>query len=82
MPLSFTVAPHPANKINDPYQPITTPDQLLALTWGQKAKTTRCTELLQSSLVDPDFSRIAAVRNGFVNTVIDAYNEHYHLILR
>ncbi|KAF9542659.1 hypothetical protein CPC08DRAFT_650114 [Agrocybe pediades] len=39
-------------------------------------------ELLQSSFVKPDFSKIVPSHNGFVNTVIDAYSKHYRLVLR
>ncbi|KAF9558289.1 hypothetical protein CPC08DRAFT_562706 [Agrocybe pediades] len=87
MPITFNVAPHKANKVklkptyySSP--PPKTAEELLASTWGEKARTTRSKELLQSSLVNPDFSRIKATHNGFVNTVIDAYNTHHHLVLR
>ncbi|KAF9558304.1 hypothetical protein CPC08DRAFT_667741 [Agrocybe pediades] len=84
MPVTFKVASHDAAKVKPSYEyrSLNTADELLASTWGKKAKTTRSKELLQSSLVNPDFSRIAATHNGFVNTVIDAYNAHHHLVLR
>ncbi|KAF9553394.1 hypothetical protein CPC08DRAFT_697765 [Agrocybe pediades] len=82
MPVTFKVATHEANKVNQAYRSVKNADELLAWTWGRKAKTTRSKELLQSSLVNPDFSRIVDTPNGFVHTVIDAYNAHHHLVLR
>ncbi|KAF8881840.1 hypothetical protein CPB84DRAFT_1817225 [Gymnopilus junonius] len=38
--------------------------------------------MLQSSLGKPDFQSIIPEHNGFVNTVIQAYNTHKHLVLR
>ncbi|KAF4618788.1 hypothetical protein D9613_009758 [Agrocybe pediades] len=84
MPVTFKVAAHEANTVKSTYRSIKTADDLLAATWGAKAKV-GSQEVLQSSLdvkPEPDFSRIAAKSNGFVNTVVDAYNGHYRLILR
>jgi len=82
MPVTFKVASHAANKVAAAYRPVKTVDELLEWTWGKKARTTRSKELLQSSFIDPDFARIVPSHNGFVNTVVDAYNRHYHLVLR
>ncbi|KAF4618565.1 hypothetical protein D9613_009794 [Agrocybe pediades] len=82
MPVTFKVATHEANKVKHSYA-LKNADELLATTRDRRAsKTTRSKELLQSSLAHPDFSRITATHNGFVNTVVDAYNEHHHLVLR
>ena len=82
MPVSFTVSDHGANPVKDPYKVNADAEELLARTWGQKAKTMRCKELLQTSLVKPNFSTIHEQGNGFVHTVLAAYNQHHHLILR
>ncbi|KAF9552927.1 hypothetical protein CPC08DRAFT_714199 [Agrocybe pediades] len=82
MPVTFKAAPHPANKVKPAYRSLNTADDLLAWTWCEKVRTMRSEELLLSSLVNPDLSRIDPSHNGFVNTVVDAYNTHHHLVLR
>ena len=82
MPVSFTVSDHGANPVKDPYKVNADAEELLARTWGKKAKTMRCRELLQTSLVKPNFSAIHEQGNGFVDAVLAAYNQHHHLILR
>jgi hypothetical protein len=83
MPVHFTVATHDANMVEKTYvPPLKTPDDLLHNTWGVKAKTTKSAELLQSSLAKRDFSTILPERNGFVDTVMAAYNGHHHLVIR
>ncbi|KDR78613.1 hypothetical protein GALMADRAFT_63677 [Galerina marginata CBS 339.88] len=82
MPVTFTVAKHSANSVPGLYRPCQSADELLASTWGQKARTLRSAELLQSSLVDPNFSAISPKQNGFVDTIVAAYNGHQHLVLR
>ncbi|KAF4618955.1 hypothetical protein D9613_009788 [Agrocybe pediades] len=57
MPFTFKVASHDASKVEPPYYPMETADELLARTWGEKAKTRRSKELLQSSLINPDFPK-------------------------
>ncbi|KDR72968.1 hypothetical protein GALMADRAFT_142669 [Galerina marginata CBS 339.88] len=56
--------------------------ELLADSWGIKAKTIHSAELLQTSLVNADFSAICVEDNGFVDTVRRAYNGHHHLVIR
>jgi len=82
MPIHFSVSEHGANPVRPPYQVIPDASQLLASTWGRKSKTIRSKELLQTSLVNPDFSAIHGVSNGFVDTVQSAYNQHHNLVLR
>ncbi|KAF4618562.1 hypothetical protein D9613_009791 [Agrocybe pediades] len=82
MPVTFEVASHAATQVKPSYRSLKTIDDLLASTWGEYSKTTRSKEILQSSLVDPNLSRISATHNGFVNTVVNAYNGHHHLVLR
>jgi len=80
--LMFTVATHPANpvRLQQPYKPLSAED-VLKRTWGQKSPTVVCKELLQSS-VAPGQGPILPRANGFVNTVVNAYNSHHHLVLR
>ncbi|KDR69753.1 hypothetical protein GALMADRAFT_160257 [Galerina marginata CBS 339.88] len=82
MPVTFIVAKHDANPVPDLYRPCRNSEDLLAKTWGEKSRTTRASELLQSSLVEPDFSTIVPEQNGFVDTIVAAYNGHQHLVLR
>jgi hypothetical protein len=47
--------------------------------------TLRGTELLQNSFgagEQTDFSSIIGQHNGFVHTIIKAYSDHHHLVLR
>ncbi|KAF8147390.1 hypothetical protein B0H34DRAFT_341577 [Crassisporium funariophilum] len=81
MPVHFTVATHKSNPVKQS-RAITKAEELLHHTWGVKAKTVRSAELLQSSFVKQDFSSVHARNNGFVDTVILAYNEHHHLVIR
>ena len=78
MPIHFTVASHdsqPFESVNH----LTKPEELLT-----NAGTTPCAELLQSSFVNKgvDISTVFGTANGFVDTVITAYNGHHHLILK
>ena len=88
MPVKFTIATHKAESIPPYVPPLKGPDQLLDHTWERKARTLKCAELLQSSFskssgISPDsFAGIETQHNGFVNSVIQAYNGHQHLILR
>ncbi|KAF9525538.1 hypothetical protein CPB83DRAFT_796286 [Crepidotus variabilis] len=92
MPVTFPVASHPANPVKDS-QACKSIDNLLDWTWGTKGQgpfggaRKKKTEILQSSLstgkeftVDP--ASIRAQSNGFVHTVVNAYNQHHHLVLR
>ncbi|KAF8887882.1 hypothetical protein CPB84DRAFT_1786686 [Gymnopilus junonius] len=84
MPVHFTVSDHDANPVEslDEFHAPTSSKDLLAHIWGRKSKTVAWQEILQAFLVDPDFSTMHAKHNGFVDTVISAYNEHHHLVLR
>ena len=85
MPITFTVATHPANPVLLPrqYKPLSAQD-ILEQTWGQKSEKVVCKELLQSSLAArPQVQEtILARANGFVDTVVEAYNHHHGLVLR
>jgi hypothetical protein len=81
MPVNFTVAAHPSNPVRlpQPYKPLSGQD-VLERTWGQKSRTVGCKELLQSSITPQ--GPILPQANGFVDTVIAAYNNHHQLGLK
>ena len=78
MPVHFTVASHDAQPFQS-FNDLTNPEDLLT-----NAGTTPCAELLQSSFISRrlDMSMVSGTTNGFVDTVITAYNRHHHLILK
>ncbi|KAF8201374.1 hypothetical protein BJ912DRAFT_945189 [Pholiota molesta] len=84
MPVHFKVAAHEANSMPSFNPQVTNADQLLAATWGKQTRTLRSAELLQTSYHSgkQDFSKIKPIRNGFVDTVTEAYNKHYHLVIK
>ena len=84
MPVHFKVASHEAKPVErSTASSLTKPEELLHNTWGVKARTMRCAELLQSSVINvSDLSAVLDRANGFVDTVILAYNAHHHLTLR
>lgn len=94
MPVTFKVSKHPAELVGtDPGgdDVVSSPDELLARIWSQNAEEQghpKCKELFQSSLPSTsssgstDWTKIFPQQNGFVHTVVDAYNHHFNLILR
>jgi len=88
MPVTFNVANHDATPVTVPSNPrVSDASKLLASTWGRKSKTKRSKELLQTSLSSggtekQDWSVIQPRDNGFVHTLINAYSNHHHLVLR
>ncbi|KAH6915752.1 hypothetical protein BKA70DRAFT_1178945 [Coprinopsis sp. MPI-PUGE-AT-0042] len=83
MPVTFKVATHASEKVKTYHSPKDA-EGLLASTWGQKSRSTQCKELLQSTFsgAEIDFSQVVPLNNGLVDTVVRAYNEHHHLVLR
>ncbi|KAH6915768.1 hypothetical protein BKA70DRAFT_1253724 [Coprinopsis sp. MPI-PUGE-AT-0042] len=84
MPVTFKVADHPANPAEQSNLLPKNPKELLVWTRGRKESEAPVKELLQSSFSngDHDFSKIVPHKSGFIDTVIEAYNQHHHLILR
>ena len=78
MPVHFKVASHKAERF-ERVSHLTKPEELLI-----KEGKTPCAELLQSSFVSKgvDLSSVFRTTNGFVDTVITAYNHHHHLIFK
>ena len=81
----FNVANHASNSVPLPKHPVRSAYDLLRQTWGTKWTGSHLTELLQNSFgagEQTDFSSIIGQPNGFVHTIIRAYNTHHHLVLR
>ncbi|KIM19519.1 hypothetical protein M408DRAFT_334372, partial [Serendipita vermifera MAFF 305830] len=78
MPVSIRIAAHDAEeKVNYPSESLL-PDQLLTKIW--KSKKVGCEEMLQTSYEPAeDYS---PNHNGFVQAVVQAYNDHHNLIIR
>jgi hypothetical protein len=80
MPVTFKVASHKAS----PYAPdqvgIAGAEDVLKRACRHQAK--QCKELLQTSLTAGELSSSIPAENGFVDTVIIAYNQHHALIIR
>ncbi|KAL5501091.1 hypothetical protein ACEPAH_9478 [Sanghuangporus vaninii] len=77
--ITFKVAKHDARSYNwYSGEQIQSPRQALLRTITD---SNRCIELLQSSMPDK-LESFATQRNGFVHTVLDAYNHHHHLVIR
>lgn len=80
MPVTFTVASHPAAPHQrEPEQPTSVAASLRRV--APKASSSLL-EVLDSSLTPSDLSQLIESRNGFVYTCMQAYNTHHHLVLR
>ncbi|KAF9463845.1 hypothetical protein BDZ94DRAFT_1257570 [Collybia nuda] len=83
MPISFTVATHAANVVHESTEPATSAFDFLHRVRGDRS-TGSCVQFLQGQTSPPasDFVSIRSEENGFVQTVIKAYNDHHHLVIR
>jgi hypothetical protein len=80
MPVTFTVAPHPAvPHKEEPAQPRSAAASLHRV--APKASSL-LSEILETSLVPSDLPQLIESTNGFVYTCMQAYNMHHHLVLR
>ncbi|KAG8832669.1 hypothetical protein FRC17_000888 [Serendipita sp. 399] len=82
MPVTFKVASHNANPTRRSQSSYPSEEQLVDLLWSSDGpeEAHYCQEVLQSSYVaDPWFH---AGPNGFIDTVVEAYSAHHHLIIR
>ncbi|KAI0703656.1 hypothetical protein C8T65DRAFT_696695 [Cerioporus squamosus] len=79
MPVTFTVASHPATEWWGGYQP-PTPEAVLAEACEPQYKN--CKQVLQSSLKSEDLPRTVPMTNGFVHAVLEAWGFHMHLRIR
>ncbi|KAJ7501946.1 hypothetical protein B0H11DRAFT_2171205 [Mycena galericulata] len=87
MPATFSVATHPANrvKLHDELQEGLTVEEII----GRNQYSKPIGEVLQFSLgqesgrnLTARFPHLRPDNNGFVNTVVSAYNHHHALIIR
>ncbi|CAA7263991.1 unnamed protein product [Cyclocybe aegerita] len=84
MPVHFDIASHPSKPVSSSHYPLANPDHLLQQTWGAAGESgaNKYQELLQSSFARSDLSRIQPRQNGLIDTVVEAYCRHHHLVLR
>ncbi|CAA7266754.1 unnamed protein product [Cyclocybe aegerita] len=83
MPVTFKVASHAAKPV-ERYKALENAEQIVASTWGTQYRTQRVQEVLQSSVhkdAVPSMHMLVN-ENGFVNTVVSAYNAHHNLVIR
>ncbi|KAH9918195.1 uncharacterized protein BXZ73DRAFT_105321 [Epithele typhae] len=79
MPVTFKVASHNANPVR-PCADLTGADSFIS-----KACPTewlKCGNILQSSLSSESLRNLIPRGSGFVSTVVEAYGQHHHLVLR
>ncbi|KAG8812445.1 hypothetical protein FRC17_002031 [Serendipita sp. 399] len=86
MPVAFKVATHDANPITRTRSKAPSPSEeelvsrlLLPGSVGGQGSSS-CQEVLQSSYIADPWFRPSA--NGFIDTVMEAYSNHHHLIIR
>ncbi|KAJ7644700.1 hypothetical protein FB45DRAFT_784692 [Roridomyces roridus] len=79
MPVLFTVAKHPSNQVT-PQGPFTAEDLLARACPDQYA--TASVVLGSSFSQAPTSTNIFPTPNGFVTTIISAYNTHHNLVIR
>ncbi|KAJ7162669.1 hypothetical protein C8R43DRAFT_991113 [Mycena crocata] len=92
MPVTFSVANHPANPVARPLEDGYTADQILRLACKDQHRNAE--EILQFGISNASgvggrgrdmtakIPNLVPSNNGFVNTVITAYNQHHALIIR
>jgi Domain of unknown function (DUF4419) len=83
MPVTLLPAPHVANSISPPAQHNNSPNGLFKS--ACEAQWQKSDEILQSSFGPENqdrFEFIVPRKNGFVHTVLEAYNQHHALIIR
>ncbi|RPD58466.1 hypothetical protein L227DRAFT_505146 [Lentinus tigrinus ALCF2SS1-6] len=79
MPVTFQVAPHPAEDYKRYFVPQNAEDVLES---SCRDQWMQCTDLLQSSVTTGDLSALVPKNNGFVEAVLAAYKQHHHLKIR
>jgi hypothetical protein len=76
MPLTIKTAPHNATK-----HPEVTPEKSADDFFKRDWSIERCANRILASTFTPN-EKILNYQNGFVDTVVEAYNKHYNLIIR
>ncbi|KAJ7109022.1 hypothetical protein C8R43DRAFT_905107 [Mycena crocata] len=86
MPVSFTVATHPPKPVAFPKgmdNGLTGKDLLSKACWERNTKPAKMRQFsLAGEHVDTKIPQIIPRNNGFVCTVVSAYNEHHNLVIR
>ncbi|KIM34227.1 hypothetical protein M408DRAFT_19166, partial [Serendipita vermifera MAFF 305830] len=81
MPITFKVAAHEANEVKRyGYGEKKVPDAqgIVSQVWQEDG--VKCEEVLQSSYQSNE--NFVPDSSAFVNSVVNAYNRHYHLVIR
>ncbi|KAG8799840.1 hypothetical protein FRC17_007030, partial [Serendipita sp. 399] len=73
------IASHNANEVTS-YPLGTNMTATEVIEWVWEADDTSCQEMLQSSFASKE--TFGPLRNGFVTTIVEAYNRHHHLVIR
>jgi hypothetical protein len=82
MPTTFKIASHEARPVYRLGPATSTSKEFFS---GVLQSPSVAKEILQTSLEGTDEYGLSAIRikeNGFVNTIVDAYQSHHHLIIR
>jgi len=82
MPITINPAPHGANEFHA-YTPVANARELLSQSCPKEIKKIKNDHIIQTSFQDvTSETNIYPSQNGFVDTVVKAYNEHQHLEIR
>jgi len=89
MPVTIRQSPHDANELNprdlygDPVEPVAKALDLLVRSCPEEAKKIHKDNIIQTSFADITTEYcVYSSSNGFVDTIVEAYNHHQHLKLR
>jgi len=84
MGIRFEIASHSADAVvRADASSIKGDEDLLLRSWGQRDESNMIGELLQSSFpLHEDLASVIPRTNGFVQTAVEAYGNHHHLVIR
>ena len=80
MPVTFTVASHPAEEYSMPNVRNDSATAMLRMACSDQYA--QCQEMLQTSFALEDLPALVPQGNGFVQAVLTAYKQHHHLRIR
>jgi hypothetical protein len=78
MPVTIHPAPHGANAFTQT-KFAKTARELLPYSENQQVKNNN---ILQTTFKDFNGKNISSINNGFVDSAVSAYNQHYNLVIR
>ncbi|KAI0631164.1 hypothetical protein C8Q77DRAFT_190237 [Trametes polyzona] len=81
MPVTFTVSPVAACSVGNPATGQTYTDTELLASISSR-RSSKCQEMLQSSISDDERARLSPKANGFVQGVLSAWAGHHRLCIR